>query len=70
MLAALNTYGGPSRTEFCKPTVEMASGKITGSQGQSFTAGKLGPYTVGLQNSVLLGPPYVFSAANINKFNF
>jgi len=50
--------------------VEMASGKITGSQGQSFTAGKLGPYTVGLQNSVLLGPPYVFSAANINKFNF
>ena len=50
--------------------VEMASGKITGSQGQSFTAGKLGAYTVGLQNSVLLGPPYVFSAANINKFNF
>ena len=50
--------------------VEMASGKITGAQGQSFTAGKLGPYTGGLQNSVLLGPPYVFSAANINKFNF
>ena len=50
--------------------VEMASGKITGSSGQSFTAGKLGSYTVGLQNSVLLGPPYVFSAANINKFNF
>ena len=50
--------------------VEMASGKITGAQGQSFTAGKLGSYTVGLQNSVLLGPPYVFSAANINKFNF
>ena len=50
--------------------VEMASGKITGAQGQSFTAGKLGSYTVGLQNSVLLGPPYVFSAANISKFNF
>ena len=50
--------------------VEMASGKITGASGQSFTAGKLGAYTVGLQNSVLLGPPYVFSAANINKFNF
>jgi len=50
--------------------VEMASGKITGASGQSFTAGKLGSYTVGLQNSVLLGPPYVFSAANINKFNF
>ena len=50
--------------------VEMASGKITGASGQSFSAGKLGSYTVGLQNSVLLGPPYVFSAANINKFNF
>jgi rhamnose transport system substrate-binding protein len=50
--------------------VEMASGKITGSSGQSFTAGKLGSYTVGLQNSVLLGPPYVFDSSNINKFNF
>ena len=50
--------------------VEMASGKITGSQGQSFSAGKLGSYTVGLQNSVLLGPPYVFDSSNINKFNF
>ena len=27
--------------------VELASGKITGASGQSFTAGKLGSYTVG-----------------------
>jgi rhamnose transport system substrate-binding protein len=50
--------------------VELASGKITGAAGQTFTAGKLGPYTVGADNTVLLGPPYVFTSANINQFNF
>ena len=50
--------------------VELASGKITGTAGQSFTAGKLGSYTVGADNTVLLGPPYVFSSANIAQFNF
>jgi rhamnose transport system substrate-binding protein len=50
--------------------VELASGKITGAQGQSFTAGKLGSFTVGADNTVLLGPPFVFSSANINQFNF
>jgi rhamnose transport system substrate-binding protein len=50
--------------------VELASGKIDGSQGQTFTAGKLGSFTVGADNTVLLGPPYVFNSANINQFNF
>jgi len=50
--------------------VEAASGKVTGTQGQSFTAGKLGNYTVGANNTVLLGPPFVFTASNIAKFNF
>ena len=50
--------------------VELASGKITGAAGQTFTAGKLGSYTVGADNTVLLGPPYVFSSANIAQFNF
>jgi len=50
--------------------VNMASGKVTGSSGQSFTAGKLGSYTVGAENTVLLGPPFVFNSSNINKFNF
>ena len=49
---------------------ELASGKINGSTGQTFTAGKLGSFTVGADATVLLGPPYVFSAANINNFNF
>jgi rhamnose transport system substrate-binding protein len=50
--------------------VNIASGKINGSQGQSFTAAKLGSYTMGADNTVLLGPPFVFNKANISKFNF
>jgi rhamnose transport system substrate-binding protein len=50
--------------------VELASGQITGSQGQAFTAGKLGSYTIGADNTVLLGPPTVFSSTNISNFNF
>ena len=50
--------------------VELASGKITGAAGQSFSAGKLGSYTVGADNTVLLGPPFVFSSSNIAQFNF
>jgi rhamnose transport system substrate-binding protein len=48
----------------------VASKKITGAQGQSFTAGKLGNYTVGPNSTIILGPPTVFNKANINQFNF
>ena len=50
--------------------VDMASKKITGAAGQTFTAGKLGKYTIGADNTVLLGPPTVFNSANVNDFNF
>ncbi|HXS64420.1 MAG TPA: rhamnose ABC transporter substrate-binding protein [Streptosporangiaceae bacterium] len=50
--------------------VLLASGKITGAAGQTFTAGKLGKFTVGADNTVLLGPPFVFNKANISQFNF
>lgn len=50
--------------------VELASGKISGSPGQSFSAGKLGSFTVGADHTVLLGPPFVFNSSNISKFNF
>jgi rhamnose transport system substrate-binding protein len=50
--------------------VEYASHKITNAAGQSFTAGKLGKFTVGAGHEILLGPPYVFSASNVNDFNF
>ena len=50
--------------------VNYASKKITNAAGQSFTAGKLGKFTVGSDDSILLGPPFVFNKANINNFNF
>jgi rhamnose transport system substrate-binding protein len=50
--------------------VELASGAITTAPGQGFTAGKLGKFTVLAGHQILLGKPYVFNKANINKFNF
>jgi len=50
--------------------IEYASGAINGTAGQTFTAGKLGSFTIGAGEEVLLGPPFVFNAANINTFNF
>jgi rhamnose transport system substrate-binding protein len=50
--------------------VEYASGKINGTQGQTFSAGKLGTFTIGADKTVLLGPPFTFNASNINQFNF
>jgi rhamnose transport system substrate-binding protein len=50
--------------------VEFASGKINGTQGQTFSAGKLGTFTIGADKTVLLGPPFTFNSSNINQFNF
>jgi len=50
--------------------VNVASKKITGAQGQTFTAGKLGSYTIGPDNTIILGPPTVFDKSNIGQFNF
>jgi len=50
--------------------VDYASGTINGTQGQTFSAGKLGTFTIGADKTVLLGPPLVFNSSNINNFNF
>jgi rhamnose transport system substrate-binding protein len=50
--------------------VELASKAITNVEGQTFTAGKLGSFTVGASQTVLLGPPYKFDKTNIANFNF
>jgi len=49
--------------------VNLASGKITKTSG-TFTAGKLGSFTVAPDSTILLGPPFVFTASNISQFNF
>jgi rhamnose transport system substrate-binding protein len=48
----------------------LASGTISGKQGDKFTAGKLGEFSVGENGEVLLGDPFTFDASNIDKFNF
>jgi len=48
----------------------LASGQITGAQGETFTAGKLGSKTIGANGEIILGPPTVFDAANIDQYNF
>src|SRR3954469_11553255 len=48
----------------------LASGQISGKQGESFKAGDLGEKTVGAKGEVLLGPPTVFDKTNIDNFDF
>ncbi|MEV8509823.1 rhamnose ABC transporter substrate-binding protein [Actinoplanes sp. NPDC051475] len=48
----------------------LASGQITGKEGEKFTAGKLGEYTIGADGEIVLGPPTEFTAQNIDQFNF
>jgi rhamnose transport system substrate-binding protein len=49
---------------------DLASGTLKVTRGATFKAGKLGTFTIGADNTVLLGPPTVFNSANIGKFNF
>ena len=52
----------------------VASGKLNGTLGQTFTAGRLGKYKVVISDGnkpvVVLGPPLVFTPKNIDKYHF
>jgi rhamnose transport system substrate-binding protein len=48
----------------------IASGKIMGAPGDTFSGGKLGDYTIDDNGEILLGPPTVFDANNIDDFDF
>lgn len=48
----------------------IATGQIEGEPGETFEAGKLGSYTVRDDDTILLGPPTVFDADNIDDFDF
>ena len=48
----------------------LASGQITGAEGEKYEAGELGDYTIGAKGEVVLGPPTVFTKDNIDKFDF
>ena len=46
------------------------AGPITGKEGETFNAGRLGENTIGANGEILLGPPTVFTGDNIDKFDF
>jgi len=48
----------------------LASGIITGKEGDSFKAGKLGDYKVGAGGEIVLGDPFTFESSNIDQFDF
>ena len=48
----------------------LVDGDITGAEGDTFTAGKLGKYKVGAKGEVVLGPLFVFDKSNVDKFQF
>ncbi|WP_367127318.1 rhamnose ABC transporter substrate-binding protein [Saccharothrix sp. HUAS TT1] len=50
--------------------VALASGRITGAEGEKLTAGKLGERTIGANGEIILGPPTTFNAGNIDQFDF
>ncbi|WP_369393875.1 rhamnose ABC transporter substrate-binding protein [Streptomyces sp. CG1] len=52
-----------------RTTVALASGQITGKEGETFTAGGT-TYTIGKDGVITLGKPTVFDAKNIDQFNF
>jgi rhamnose transport system substrate-binding protein len=48
----------------------LASGQISGKEGEKFKAGKLGEYTIGKNGEIILGPPTKFNKDNIDDFDF
>jgi rhamnose transport system substrate-binding protein len=48
----------------------LAQGKITGQEGESFEAGRLGKYTIGAKGEVVLGPAKIVTPQNVGDFAF
>lgn len=48
----------------------LVTKEITGKEGDKFKAGKLGEFTVGADQTVLLGDPFKFNKDNIGDFDF
>ena len=48
----------------------VAQCKVSGTPGQSFTAGQLGSFAVGQNGVVILGQPKLVTPSNVNEFAF
>lgn len=51
-------------------THAVLSGKVSGKEGETFDAGRLGKKTFEANNTVYLGKPIVFTKENIDKYDF
>jgi rhamnose transport system substrate-binding protein len=51
-------------------TAALVNGDITGEEGDTFEAGKLGEFTVEADGVVVLGEPFTFNKENIGDFDF
>ena len=49
---------------------KLITGEIKGDSGETFSVPTLGNYTIGDEGVVVLGPPQVFTAENIDQFSF
>ncbi len=49
---------------------QLAQCKISGKTGETFKAGRLGEYTVGVDGEVILGPAKIVTSENLNEFKF
>ncbi len=48
----------------------LVAGRITGEEGEKFTAGRLGEYTIGANGEIVLGPLTTFNKGNVDEFDF
>ena len=48
----------------------LTAENITGEEGETFEAGRLGEYEIGADGEVILGPPTRFNQENIGDFDF
>ena len=48
----------------------LAQGKITGKEGETFDAGRLGNFTIGTRGEVVLGPAKIVTPENVADFAF
>jgi rhamnose transport system substrate-binding protein len=49
---------------------QVAMCKITGKEGEKFTAGRLGDYVIGKDGEVVLGPAKIVTPQNVDEFKF
>lgn len=48
----------------------LATCEITGEEGETFEAGRLGEYTIGAEGEIILGPATIVTPENVEEFKF